>query len=177
MSKNKKNSIMRHITATHINIYHVCHRELWLHAHEIRMEHTSDIVTEGKLIGESTYEQRTDKYTEIELEGIKIDFYDAKNKVVHEIKKSSKIDAAHRAQVKYYLWVLEQNGIEGATGILEYPKQRHTEGVTLTDEDRQNIPIWKAAIEKIVQNEVCPKVINKPVCKNCSYCDFCYADE
>ena len=166
-----------HVTATLINIYHVCHRELWLHANEVRMEHTSDVVYEGKLIGENTYTQRSDKYTEVEFDGIKIDYYDAKNKVVHEIKKSDKIEVAHRAQVKYYLWVLERNGIEGATGILEYPKQRHTEKVELTDEDRVKIPEWIAEIERIIASDNCPKVINKPICKTCSYCDFCYADE
>ena len=166
-----------HVTATLINIYHVCHRELWLHANEVCMEHTSDVVYEGKLIGENTYPQRPDKYTEVEFDGIKIDFYDAKNKIVHEIKKSDKIEGAHRAQVKYYLWVLERNGIEGATGILEYPKQRHTEKVELTDEDRAKIPEWIAEIERIIASDNCPKVINKPICKTCSYCDFCYADE
>ena len=168
---------MTNITATHVNYYHICHRKLWLFSHQITMEHTSDIVTEGKLIGDNTYLQRSDKYTEVEFDGVKIDFYDAKNRVVHEIKKSSKIEAAHRAQVKYYLWVLEQNGIAGARGILEYPKQRHTEGVELTDEDRDKITEWLLEINRIVDSETCPKVIDKPICKNCSYCDFCYADE
>ncbi len=168
---------MKNITATHINIYHICHRELWLHANNIQMEHTSDTVYEGKLIGENTYSQRAERYTELEFDGVKIDFYDAKNKIVHEIKKSDRLAHAYNAQVKYYLWILEQNGIEGATGILEYPKQRHTEGVELTEEDRVLIPQWIDAITKIVENEQCPKVINKPVCKNCSYFDFCYADE
>jgi CRISPR-associated exonuclease Cas4 len=168
---------MQNITATHINYYHVCPRKLWLFSHAIQMEHTSDLVTEGKLIGESTYPQRAERYTEVEFDGIKIDFYDAKQKVVHEIKKSSKIEDAHRAQVKYYLWILERNGIEGATGILEYPKQRHTEGVALDDADRIDIPKWVNDIERITAQETCPKVIDKPVCKNCSYYEFCYADE
>ena len=167
---------MRNITATFINLYHVCHRELWLHANEIRMEHTSDIVTEGKLIGEESYPQRSDKYSEVELDGVKIDFYDAKNRVVHETKKSDKMEVAHEAQVKYYLWKLEQNGIEGATGIIEYPKLRHTQQVLLSDEDRQNIVSWEAEITQIVESDNIPKVINKSICKKCSYFEFCYAD-
>ena len=168
---------MARITATHINYFHICQRKLWLFSNGITMEHTSELVHEGKLIGESTYPQRSDTYTEVEFDGVKIDFYDAKNKVVHEIKKSAKIEAAHRAQVKYYLWVLEQNGIAGARGVLEYPKQRHTEGVELTDNDRLSIPDWIATIDRLVDADECPKVIDKPVCKNCSYYDFCYADE
>jgi CRISPR-associated exonuclease Cas4 len=164
-----------HITATHINYFHLCHRKLWLFANGINMEHTSDAVAEGKLIGETTYPQRNDRYTEIELDGIKIDFYDAQNKVVHEIKKSSKMEKAHEAQVKYYLWKLEQHGIEGATGILEYPKQRHTQVVLLTDDDRKAIPEWETKIVQFIENQQVPKIINKPICKNCSYYDFCYA--
>ena len=55
------------ITATFINTFHLCHREMWLHAHAIRMEHTSDIVYEGKLIGHTTYPQRAERYTKVEI--------------------------------------------------------------------------------------------------------------
>lgn len=165
---------MPNITATLINLYHVCHRELWLHANEIRMEHTSDTVTEGKLIGENTYTDRAAKYTELELEGIKIDYYDARNKVVHEIKKSDKMEAAHEAQVKYYLYKLRQHGIEGATGILEYPSLRHTAQVELTDQDIVDIQRWEVEILDIINREEMPSVIHKPVCKRCSYYEFCY---
>lgn len=165
---------MPNITATLINLYHVCHRELWLHANEIRMEHTSDTVTEGKLIGENTYTDRAAKYTELELEGIKIDYYDTRNKVVHEIKKSDKMEAAHEAQVKYYLYKLKQHGVEGATGILEYPTLRHTSQIILTDEDVIVIQRWEADISEIISREEMPGVIDKPVCKRCSYFEFCY---
>ena len=165
---------MPNITATLINLYHVCHRELWLHANEIRMEHTSDTVTEGKLIGENTYTDRAAKYTELELEGIKIDYYDARNKVVHEIKKSDKMKAAHEAQVKYYLYKLKQYGIDGATGVLEYPTLRHTSQIVLTDEDIEAIQQWETDILSIIIREDMPPVINKPVCKRCSYYEFCY---
>jgi CRISPR-associated exonuclease Cas4 len=165
---------MKHITATLINLYHVCKRELWLHANEIRMEHTSDTVTEGKLIGENTYTDRAAKYTELQLEGVKIDYYDAKNKVVHEIKKSDIMETAHEAQVKYYLYKLKQYGIDGATGILEYPTLRHTSQILLTDDDILDIQRWEAEITEIISREEMPGVIDKPVCKRCSYFEFCY---
>lgn len=168
---------MMQITATLINLFHICHRELWLHAKGIRMEHTSDTVYEGKLIGTTSYPQRAEKYTELQIGGSKIDFYDARNKVVHEVKKSDKAEAAHMAQVKFYLYLLEENGVEGATGILEYPKLRQTEKVELTNDDKSDIVEWMATIEVILANPVCPGVIDKPICKRCSYFDFCYADE
>jgi CRISPR-associated exonuclease Cas4 len=168
---------MTHITATHINLYHVCHRQLWLHANEIRMEHTSDVVADGKLLGETSYPQRNEKWTELALDGIKIDFYDAKAGVVHEVKKSDKHKDSALAQVKYYLWVLERNGIKASHGLLEFPTQRETLRVELGEADRKQIPIWEEEIRKIVESEVCPPVINKPLCKQCSFHAFCYVAE
>ncbi len=165
------------ISATQINYFFICHRKLWLFSNGIRMEHTSDTVYEGKMIGETTYPQRPEKYTEIEIGGSKIDFYDAQNKVVHEIKKSNKAEEAHEWQVKYYIWLLQQNGIEGVTGVLEYPKLRETKKVVLTTPDETYLQFAIAQIKNIVESEQCPPVINAKICKSCSYYDFCYINE
>ncbi len=172
------------INATLINLYHVCHRELWLHAHGIRMEHNSEVVYEGKLLGETTYDDRADKNTQLELllpDGlgmVKIDFYDAKTKTVHETKKSEKMERAHEAQVKFYLWALWRNGVEGATGLIEYPKTRQRTAVTFDPATEvTKVEGWIADILALLEREQCPPVLNKPVCRTCSYCDFCYATE
>lgn len=165
------------ITATHIAYFHICKRKLWLFSHSITMEQNSDLVTAGKLIGENSYAQRPHKYTEVELDGIKIDFYDAKNKIVHEIKKSDKLENAHIAQVKYYLFVLERNGIYGAKGIIEYPKLRTTEEVELSEQDRIDIPIWEAQMQQIMNQTQCPPTHKMPYCKRCAYFDYCFIGE
>jgi CRISPR-associated exonuclease Cas4 len=165
------------VNATLINLYHICKREMWLHANGIRMEHTSDTVYEGKMIGETTYPQRPEKYTEIEISGSKIDFYDAKNKVIHEIKKSDSAEIAHEWQVKYYIWLLEQNGIFDVTGKLEYPKLRETKEVRLTEEDKIYLLDVIKQIESMLAAETCPPRINSKICKKCSYYDFCYIEE
>ncbi|HRQ29792.1 MAG TPA: CRISPR-associated protein Cas4 [Saprospiraceae bacterium] len=163
------------ITATQINYYHLCHRKLWLHANEIRMEHTSDTVREGKLIGENSYKDRSSRYTELELDGIKIDYYDAKNKIIHEIKKSDKMEKAHGAQVKYYLYKLWHLGIKDASGILEYPKLRATTSVLLEESDFEIIPKWENEIKTIISADEIPPVLGKAICRKCSYFEFCYA--
>lgn len=169
---------MQNITATLINLYHVCHRELWLHAHEIRMEHTSDLVAEGKLIGDTAYDRRADKYTQVEFDGIKIDFYDPKNRVVHETKRGRAMETAHHAQVKYYLYKLRQHGVSDATGMIEYPDLKRTEPVpALSDADMEAIGRWEAEVLRIVALDQCPPVIGAKVCLQCSYHDFCYAEE
>lgn len=166
------------LTATHIAYFHVCHRKLWLFANGINMEQTSEVVAEGKLIGESTYTDRAKKFTEIEIEGVKIDFYDAKNKVVHEVKKSSSVEQAHIAQVQYYLYKLWEKGVDGATGIIEYPKLKQREAVAaLTDNDVATIKRWEKEVNEIIESPSCPGVINSKICKQCSYYDFCYSTE
>lgn len=146
-------------------------------ANGINMESNSDLVYEGKLIHETSYSRRSDKYQEVEIDGIKIDYYDPKRKVVHEIKKSDKHEMAHEWQVKYYLFVLEQNGLTGVTGLLEYPRLHKKQEVTLTDEDRETVKESIIEIETIIHQEQCPERLPKSRCKNCSYFDFCWSQE
>lgn len=164
-------------TGTHFNYYQVCKRKLWLFANGINMEHSSDLVFEGKLIHEESYPQRSSKYEEIELDGIKVDFYDPRNKVIHEVKKSDKVERAHEWQLKYYLYVFEKNGILGVTGILEYPVLRKTDTVLLSDIDRETIRQMEKEIGAIIESENCPPLEKKRICKSCSYYDFCYTNE
>lgn len=143
----------------------------------INMEHSSDTVADGKLLHETSYPQRSEKYSEIEIGGSKIDFYDAKNKLIHEIKRSSKMETAHEWQLKYYILLLEQNGIESVTGLLEYPKLKETKSIILTDEDKKYLLQVITEIQGIANCEFCPPLLNTKICKSCSYFDFCYSTE
>jgi CRISPR-associated exonuclease Cas4 len=164
-------------TGTHINYFFLCHTKLWLFANGITMEHGSDLVTEGRLIQETTYPRRSEKYEEITIGNVKIDYYDPKNKVVHEVKKSDKMEPAHEWQVKFYLLVLEQHGIDGATGILEYPKLRQTTEVLLSDRDRSELDEITKNIAAILESTTCPKPLKMKICRQCSYQDFCWTNE
>ena len=165
------------ITGTHINYYFLCKCKLWLFATGINMEHTSDLVYEGKLIHETSYPQRNEKYQEIEVNGIKIDYFDSKNKIIHEVKKSDKVEEAHEWQLKYYIYILEKNGINDVTGILEYPALRKTDKIFLSDRDRNEIEQIKKNIEEIINSEKCPHIIKHGMCRNCSYFEFCWSSE
>ena len=141
------------------------------------MEHTSDLVYEGKLIHEESYPQRSAKYEEVEMDGIKVDYYDTLHKVIHEIKKSDKVEVAHEWQLKYYMYVFEQNGIEGISGILEYPVLRKRDTVLLSDIDRETIVEMINEIKQVIESDFCPPLERKRICRNCSYWDFCYSGE
>ena len=168
------------LTATHINYFQVCKRKLWLFSNGINMEHTSDLVYDGKLIHETSYPQRAERYEEILISAQyeddtligQIDFFDKRNKIVHEIKRSDKVEEAHIRQVKFYLWLLELNGISGVSGLLEYPKLRKTEEVSLNDSDREKLVESVLEIKETIMSDICPPVINAKICKSCSYFDF-----
>lgn len=165
------------ITGTQINYYFTCHRKLWLFSNGIQMEHNSELVEMGKLIHETSYSDRPERFQEVEIGPVKIDFYDKRNKVIHEVKKSDKQEESHRWQVKYYIFLMEQAGIAGVTGLLEYPKLRHTEEVLLCENDRKELEVIIIDIEKIKVSDSCPPLIKSGICKNCSYYDFCYSSE
>jgi CRISPR-associated exonuclease Cas4 len=165
------------ITGTHINYYFICHRKLWLFHNGFQQEHSSENVYEGKLIHETSYPQRPEKYSEIEIDGIKIDYYDPNNKIIHELKKSDKMEPAHEWQLKYYIFVLEKNGIDCVSGILEYPKLRKKTEIYLSNRDREKIKDLIITIDNIISEKSCPEMTKTKVCKKCSYHDFCFISE
>ncbi|MBA3648781.1 MAG: CRISPR-associated protein Cas4 [Chitinophagales bacterium] len=165
------------LTATHIAYYHLCRRKLWLFANGITMEHTSDLVADGRFIHENSYERRADKFSEVEIDGSKIDFYDAKNKVIHETKRSAAREVAHGWQVKYYIYLLKKSGIEGVSGKIEYPVFHQCTDVLLTQDDEIYIEKTIRNIEELTASPACPPKIEKKKCRYCSYFDFCWSEE
>ncbi|MEM1121920.1 MAG: CRISPR-associated protein Cas4 [Bacteroidota bacterium] len=162
------------ISASHITYYHLCHRKLWLHHRGMRMEDNSQAVAEGQLIGNTTYNRRAKKWKELSLDVAKIDHYDPQTNTIREVKKSAKLEHAHVAQVQYYLWLLEQRGIYGAKGLIEYPKQRKTTEVQLNKDNRKEVVGWIAEVERIVNLPNCPELVKKPYCRSCAFYDFCF---
>lgn len=149
------------------------------------MEHTSEIVYDGKLLHESSYPQRAEKYQEIELsaqwQGVylagKVDFYDRKEKIIHETKRSNKVEEAHEWQVKFYIWLFELNGINNVEGKIEYPRLRMTSDVFLNDTEREMLKTLIPKINQVITAESCPEKLNTRICKRCSYFEFCYIQE
>ncbi|MBC6995151.1 CRISPR-associated protein Cas4 [Neolewinella lacunae] len=162
-------------TASHLTYLLLCHRKLWLHHRQIRMEDNSVDVAAGKLLDRATYQRRAKKWSQLVCDTLKIDHFDPLAKVVKETKKSPKLEHAHVAQLKYYLYALERRGVAGATGLLEYPAQRRTLEVALTEADRSvTIPGWEAEIARIVGLDECPPLVKKSYCGECAFHDFCF---
>ena len=161
----------KQITGVMIYYYEVCKRKLWYFTNEIQMEQDNEAVAIGKTIDEETY-KREDKHVNID-NIINIDFIRTK-KVLHEVKKSKKIEEASILQVKYYLYYLEKKGVIGIKAKIDYPLLKQSIDVELEDEDRQRIEDILKDIKQIINEETPPELQKKRICKSCAYYDLCF---
>lgn len=162
---------MKAVTGAMLYYYYVCGRKLWYFSHQLDMEHTSDLVQIGKLIDEESY-NREKKHIMID-DVISIDFLQ-NWRIVHEVKKSKSVEIASIWQLKYYMWILENKGVEIEKGILDFPKIKKREVVYLEDQDRKEIKNTLKQIEKIIDMSQPPELIRKSICSKCAYYEFCF---
>lgn len=162
----------RSLTGVMMNYFHICHTELWYFSHDVEMEHTSDIVHLGRLTHEEHYTRDVSK-EEFMLEGIKLDRVTAGG-YIHEVKKSDRAEKAHLWQLKYYLWVLQENGFGKLKGVLEFPLQRKRLEVALTEDDEKEMTAKITAIQEIITTPQPPKAKKIPFCRQCSYRELCW---
>jgi len=159
------------ITGSQISYFMHCKRQLWLFSKHIKMEDNSENVLIGRHISDNTF---TRQKHEVEIEGIKIDFFDSAKKEIHEIKKSDRMDELHVIQLKYYLYILQKKGVESIKGIIDYPLLKKKKEINLTMKDIDEMEKLLTDINSILQMTVPPPVIELPLCKSCSYFDLCY---
>lgn len=159
-------------TGTQVNYYFVCKRKLWLFSHALSMETTSDAVSLGKLIHETSYSRQKHEFS---APGMKIDLLTHRDGrlIVQEVKKSSRNLTPGRMQLAYYLWRLREMGLE-ATGELVIPRERKRIPVELTAELDRKVRETLVKIERIVTQESPPSPVHSCFCRNCAYAEFCW---
>jgi len=158
------------ITGVQVNYYFICKTKLWLFSHFASMEHTSDTVALGKLLHQGSYKREK----ELKLGRISLDFVKKRGIIViHEVKKSRKLEKAHIYQLLYYLYYLKQKGIE-AVGEINYPLLRKKEKIELKDEHEREIKEILSEIASIIRMEKPPKPEKKKYCRKCSYFELCW---
>lgn len=159
------------ITGVMVYYHSVCKRKLWYFYNEIQMEQGNENVEIGKTIDEETY-KRDQKHINID-NIVNIDFIRSKG-ILHEVKKSNKIEEASILQVKYYLYFLKTRGVENIKGRIDYPLLKECVDVELTDEDIETIERILTEIREIVEAAVPPELEKKRICKACAYYDLCF---
>ncbi|MEM5882398.1 MAG: CRISPR-associated protein Cas4 [Candidatus Aenigmatarchaeota archaeon] len=164
-------------TGTQINYYIVCPTKLWLFSRFMTMEHVSDLVSLGLLLHEIYF--RNEKKDLIIDQRIAIDFIIKDNNlIIHEIKKSRKLDRAHYYQMLYYLYYLKyEKGIENVKGIINYPSEKRVVEVNLTPEKEIELKKIFQEIKRIVSLPKPPKPERKKYCRKCSYFELCWINK
>lgn len=158
------------IRGTLINYYLHCKRQCYLFAHNIKAEHTSDLVKIGKYYHqefEAEAEDEADKF----LNGVKVD--KIQGDYVIEFKKSKADEQAAEWQLLFYLWKLKEVGIF-KKGKLKYKENRNDREVLLTPAREQQLQQMIQEIEHLISSDRIPPVINKQKCRKCAYYEFCY---
>lgn len=159
------------ITGMDVYYYCICHKKLWYFSHEISMEDENENVRLGKILDETTYTNQK-KHITID-DTINIDFLSEHN-ILHEVKKSRKIEEAGIWQLKYYIYYLQFRGVEGLRGRIDYPLLKQSLWVDLTEEDIVELEKILAHIREIKQSKLPPHREGKKFCKSCAYYDFCF---
>lgn len=159
------------ITGVMIYYYFVCHRKLWYFCHDLNMEMENENVMLGKLLDESSY-QRDEKHINID-NVINIDFI-KEHRELHEVKKSKAVEEAAIWQVKYYLYYLQQRGVEGLKAKIDYPLLKKNLMVELSKEDVSRLEKIISVIVTIKNQNMPPSFSETKICKKCAYHDFCF---
>ena len=169
---NLRNEYLR-IGGVAIQYYFTCHRELWFYLNYIDALQTDDNLTIGRLIHERSHRKLGKK--EIKIGNAVIDIIvDGGSPRIMEVKKSSKLLYPSTMQVKYYLWMLEKQGIRVKAEI-SVPKERKIFPVRLNDEDEAVLQLALKEIPEIGKYPRPPAYEKKPYCKGCAYREFCEA--
>lgn len=164
------------VTGVVFSYYFICHRKMWLFSKGLNQENISgnpDVV-KGELLHESRFKRQTNK--EVGFDRVKIDFLKYGDQVyVHEIKKSKKFEDAHIWQLKYYIYNLQNKGINCSAGVIHYPASMRKVDVQYSQEDKAAIEQILTEIQKIINQNSPPKKLSKKFCSRCAYFDFCFS--
>lgn len=168
------------ITGTQVNYFIVCRRKLWLFSHGVEMERESENVQLGKLLDESSYNREQKSLSidgRIVLDWAELERDPDGTTVVHEVKKSNKVEAAHRLQMLYYLSVLREKGVS-ARGQLDYPLLKKTHKVELDAAAEAELQAALQNLAQIVASDEVPERLppsKKAFCAKCAYFELCWS--
>ncbi len=95
--------------------------------------------------------------------------------VIHEVKRSKKMQQAHLFQLLYYMYYLKKNyAVNALRGVLHYPLLNQNVDVTLTEERIKQIEEALAGIVYVNALAKPPEATWKVYCRSCAYADLCW---
>ncbi|MBI2183443.1 MAG: CRISPR-associated protein Cas4 [Thaumarchaeota archaeon] len=193
-------------TGTQINYYFVCKRKLWLFSHNIELESESDLVMLGRLLHEHGYKRKMkevqvdrikvdfmehqrpeDPIKEKEpfaaqptgLAWQRIGPMPRKEDgriIIHEVKRSKKMQDAHLFQLLYYIYYLKHAyNVNVSEGVLHYPLIKQNVKVELTPEKEAQVEEAIKGITQVNKLPTPPEPVWKSYCKSCAFRELCWS--
>lgn len=164
---------IQNITGTEVSYLYICKRKLWLFHHGIKPENENINVQIGRHIQETTF-KREEKDIPIGEVGV-LDWAAFKHGIIHETKKGKTPGKGDIAQVRYYMWWLNKNGVRIKEAQIHYPKLRKMNKVLWNEEAKKHALQDMSGCRKIIDLIKPPEIITYPYCKSCAYFEICYA--
>jgi CRISPR-associated exonuclease Cas4 len=107
--------------------------------------------------------------------GENIELQRKKQIVIHEVKRSKKMQDAHIYQLLYYVYYLKTNyGVNVSHGVLHYPLLKQNVEVTLDEKRIREIENAMRGISQVNALSVPPQATWKKYCTSCAYRDLCW---
>jgi CRISPR-associated exonuclease Cas4 len=169
-----------------VGYYVLCPRKAWLSMNGLWMEQESTAVALGRHVDNHSYE-RERKEIQLTAEAPdgtplvgKVDWARLDAGVLHETKKSASAEEAHVWQLRFYLWLLALNDVTGPNGTpfrgqLNYPRQRRTEDVSLTDSHTERLQEIVAALRRLSEQDTPPPRLDaRSFCRTGAFEELCY---
>jgi CRISPR-associated exonuclease Cas4 len=165
--------IMVEVNGTLVWYYMICKRELWLMSRNILPDQFDENIDFGRFLHEFTYKKSK---KEIAFGNVKFDLiYEDNDKlVIGETKKSSKFFEASKMQLLFYLYYLNNSGIN-AEGVLHYPEERKKIKIFLDENSIKEMDFVIKDILEIINEDKPPEVVKINFCKNCGYNEYCFS--
>lgn len=142
-------------------------------AHRIIPEQDNVFIELGRLIHDTSYENKGER--DVQIDNMRLDIVQNKDHrtIIGEIKKSSHSLKGAKDQLLYYLLRLKNMGIK-AEGILLVPKEKARIPVILTLEEERRIEKMCKGIKTLVEEPI-PSISRKQSsCKNCAFYTYCW---
>ncbi len=191
-------------TGSQINYYFICKRKLWLFSHNIELEPESDLVKLGALLHQNSYKRKMkevqvdrikidfieNKRTRSEDQSTgplsaadsseiqpteKHNAFASSDLVIHEVKRSKKMQEAHLYQLLYYMYYLKKNyAVNVLKGVLHYPLLNQNVEVLLTEERVKQMEEAMLGVAQVNAMQRPPEATWKGYCRSCAYADLCW---
>ncbi|MCS7245977.1 MAG: CRISPR-associated protein Cas4 [candidate division WOR-3 bacterium] len=162
------------VNGTLIWYYYICKRQVWLISRSIGSDQENELMILGKHIFDIFKKRHKLGLKEIVIDNkIKLDY--VKDKIIVEVKKSSKYLQASKMQLCFYLYYHKKYKNLSLSGKLVIPEENKIIDIALDEDIESEIESAISDIQNIINQALPPKPIKIQYCRKCAYKDLCWS--